>query len=182
MSDRELLIQMYDLRPRLIHRYIKRGMTIDNAEDLASEVILEAFEGLHRYDRSRPLWPWLSAVGHNLYVDSIKKRNRDLPWQDIDVDDALFQTLDMKNSPNENHPLVDWTDPDIIKEGVELVSTLFKGILDMSEETQKVIIMVAHGVSHPDIGEALGITSLAVRLRLMRARRKIKKMLTDEAE
>jgi RNA polymerase sigma-70 factor (ECF subfamily) len=62
------------LRPSL-HRYCARmtGSVMDG-EDVAQEVLFEAYRKLDKFDDSRGLKPWLFRIAHNRCIDFVRKR------------------------------------------------------------------------------------------------------------
>jgi len=62
------------VRPRL-HRYCARmtGSVIDG-EDIAQEVLFEAYRKLNQYDEERALAPWLFGIAHHRCIDFLRKR------------------------------------------------------------------------------------------------------------
>jgi RNA polymerase sigma factor (sigma-70 family) len=48
----------------------------EDAQDLAVETFIRAFENLKNFDVKRPLLPWLNQIASNLCIDLIRKKNR----------------------------------------------------------------------------------------------------------
>ncbi len=62
------------LRPSL-HRYCARmtGSVMDG-EDVVQEALFEAYRKLDKFDKSRPLKPWLFRIAHNRCIDFLRQR------------------------------------------------------------------------------------------------------------
>jgi len=62
------------LRPAL-HRYCARmtGSVMDG-EDVVQEALFEAYRKLDKFDKSRPLKPWLFRIAHNRCIDLLRHR------------------------------------------------------------------------------------------------------------
>lgn len=45
------------------------------ADDLAQEALLRAYEKRRSFDGSRPLLPWLLSIVHNLFIDRTRRRS-----------------------------------------------------------------------------------------------------------
>jgi RNA polymerase sigma-70 factor (ECF subfamily) len=62
------------MRPRL-HRYCSRmtGSVFDG-EDIAQEVVFEAYRKLELYDSTLPLAPWITRIAHNRCIDFIRRQ------------------------------------------------------------------------------------------------------------
>src|SRR5262245_12096438 len=54
------------LRPRLVAFLARRVPSAAEAEDVAQETFLRAYERLDRYDPSRPFATWLFTIGKNV--------------------------------------------------------------------------------------------------------------------
>jgi RNA polymerase sigma-70 factor, ECF subfamily len=60
---------------RKLHRYCARMTgSIFDGEDVAQEVIFEAYCKLSTFDDARPLAPWLFRIAHNRCIDLIRRR------------------------------------------------------------------------------------------------------------
>lgn len=65
-------------RPRLVAFLARRLREPADAEDAAQETFLRAFDGLDRYDPSRPFGTWLFAIGKNVAAsDALARRRRE---------------------------------------------------------------------------------------------------------
>jgi RNA polymerase sigma-70 factor (ECF subfamily) len=49
---------------------------LEDARDIAQETFVRAYQNLHRYDRRRPLKPWLFRIARNLAYNHLKARQR----------------------------------------------------------------------------------------------------------
>lgn len=60
--------------PRIVRYTYSRTGNATEAEDIASEVFVRAFESLDRYrDKGAPMEAWLFRIAHNLIVDRYRK-------------------------------------------------------------------------------------------------------------
>ena len=50
------------------------GVPLDSVDDLAQETFLAAYQGLPRFDASKPLLPWLRGIARNLVRQSNDRR------------------------------------------------------------------------------------------------------------
>jgi RNA polymerase sigma-70 factor (ECF subfamily) len=48
----------------------------EDARDIAQETFVRAYQNLHRFDRRRPLKPWLLRIARNLAYNHLKARQR----------------------------------------------------------------------------------------------------------
>jgi RNA polymerase sigma-70 factor (ECF subfamily) len=63
-------------RPRLVAFLARRLGDADAAEDVAQETLLRAYDHLERYDPSRPFSTWLFAIGKNVATNHAIARSR----------------------------------------------------------------------------------------------------------
>src|SRR5207253_5181986 len=68
----------------LVSKYTKRVVSIawnivrtpQDAEDLAQEAFVKAFENMHRFRTDEPFGPWIYRIVTNLSLDVVKHRRR----------------------------------------------------------------------------------------------------------
>ena len=63
-------------RPRLVAFLARRVASPADAEDVAQETFLRAFDHLDRYDPSRPFGTWLFTIGKNVAANHVLARTR----------------------------------------------------------------------------------------------------------
>jgi RNA polymerase sigma factor (sigma-70 family) len=64
------------LRPRLVAFLARRLVDAADAEDVAQETFLRAFDHLDRYDPARPFATWLFTIGKNVAANHAVARSR----------------------------------------------------------------------------------------------------------
>src|SRR5215470_3615985 len=64
------------LRPRLVAFLARRLADAAEAEDVAQETFLRAYDHLDRYDPARPFTTWLFAIGKNVAANQAVGRAR----------------------------------------------------------------------------------------------------------
>jgi RNA polymerase sigma-70 factor, ECF subfamily len=64
------------LRPRLVAFLARRLADAADAEDVAQETFLRAFDHLDRYDPARPFATWLFTIGKNVAANHALSRSR----------------------------------------------------------------------------------------------------------
>ena len=76
--DEEAWSELYDLHYSSLYRYaFARLRSREEAEDIASQVFLEALRGVDRYEyRGRPLLAWLYRIARNLIADDMRRQVR----------------------------------------------------------------------------------------------------------
>lgn len=148
-----------------IHRYLARRVGVPLADDLASQVFTEAFDGRGRYDTSRPdALPWLYGIAANLLRRHHRTERRQLQaYARLGIDPVAADDLG---------PLVDRLDAQA--SGRRLAEAL----AGLSGKDRDVLLLYAWAeLSYSDIAYALGIPVGTVRSRLNRARRRMRELL-----
>jgi RNA polymerase sigma-70 factor (ECF subfamily) len=136
--------------PRLVRLCTRLTRDAAAAEDIAQETLVRAHEHLAQFDQSRPMWPWLKTIARNLLVDHTRAHGRELPTE---------ESVEFGHS---NHG---WTE-----EREVLAQALAK--LPPRQRTA-VALRYIEDWDGPQAAEFLGLSGLAFRQILHRARRKL---------
>ncbi|HEX4343891.1 MAG TPA: sigma-70 family RNA polymerase sigma factor [Verrucomicrobiae bacterium] len=135
-------------------------------EDLAQETFLKAWRGLGQFDGRAPFQHWLSKIAVRAALDHVRRQQRRrhevaLPELGEDALDWL-QTDDGKNELEAN-------------QAREILDLAMRGL----SPAERVVITLQEleGRSVKEISALTGSSSVAVRVRAMRARAKLKKAL-----
>ncbi|WP_438448497.1 RNA polymerase sigma factor SigY [Gorillibacterium sp. sgz5001074] len=82
-GDRTALSLLLQRNYSFLMKYlIKATMQPGYAEDLAQETMLRAMEKIRLYNGQSKFSSWLITIGTRLYIDSLRKRKRELRWQE----------------------------------------------------------------------------------------------------
>jgi RNA polymerase sigma-70 factor (ECF subfamily) len=81
--DRNVWAGWHDEYYPVLYRYAySRLANASDAEDIASQVFLEALEGIDRYEhRGRPILAWLYGIARHLVSRRIRQRGRSAPLE-----------------------------------------------------------------------------------------------------
>src|SRR6185295_3871116 len=138
-------------RPRLVAFLARRLASATDAEDVAQETFLRAYDHLDRYDPARPFATWLFAIGKNVAANhAIARTRRDAREQDSrPVDGAV--------------------------DGAAAQSDLWqRAAKALSPDAYRMLwLRYAQGLTVREIAAALGRSSVAVKVMLFRARRRL---------
>lgn len=149
----------------ILHRYER---DVQRVEDLAQETFVKAWRALDQFDGRAPFEHWLARITVRTALDHLrrKKRREDevaLPELGEDVLDWL------------RHP--DGRDEPAAREAAEVLA---RGLRQLSPADRVVITMQElEGHSVKEIAAVLGVSGLAVRVRAVRARAKLKRALEE---
>ena len=151
-------------------------MTYDasRAEDFAQEVFLRLWRKLGSFDLSKPLRPWLMRLATNTCINLLKRKR--LPTVSVHAD----EDGDWRE-PADDAPMADEE-----VEKAELLERLEEAIAQLPED-YRVIVTLRHvqGLSYDEIAQALECPLGTVKVRLFRARERLRTLMAplfgDEA-
>jgi len=137
----------------------------DDAEDIAQETFVRAYQSISRFDESRPLFPWLYRIARNLClnrIERVRKREAELPEFDYLSDAAA--------GPEES--VVAAEERERIRDAVSRLPDQHRQIIELSHFQE---------CSYREIADILDVPMGTVMSRLHNARRKLRGLLeTDE--
>jgi RNA polymerase sigma-70 factor (ECF subfamily) len=136
----------------------------DEAEDVAQEVFLRAARGLERFDRTRPLRPWLLQIARNLASNRRRSARRYLA--------ALQRWWSSASSPAFSAPQVN-----------DDAAVLYQAINRLSAHDQEVIYL-RYFLELPveETAQALGVAPGTVKSRLARALERLRPLVQEGME
>jgi RNA polymerase sigma-70 factor (ECF subfamily) len=163
---------------KLICRYERRVLSLatkllaspSDAQDAAQEVFLRVFKYLHRFDRTRPIEPWLMQTTVNVCRNIGRSRQR--RWETFpaftgDENSAVCR----KPDPHEGLTQ---------EQGRQL---LWKALDSLAEkERLAVILRDIDGLTTAEVAEVLGSSETTVRSQISRARVRLKAVLDQILE
>lgn len=138
-----------------------RRFTGLDADELAQQTVIAAWESLGRYDPSRcSLAAWVSTIARHAAMNGYRARKQDRVQMD-DVDDLDQLHIDVPTRPLEAPLYI---------------------VGDVSPEDKQLLVDLASCHTRAAIAERMGISRPALRSRISRLRRKIKIQRHDEVE
>jgi len=153
----ERLVRLHERRVfRLAGRFFRRR---EDVEDIAQETFLTAWSKLHTYRARAPFEHWLTRVCLNCCYARLRKGRR-----------PAETTLDGRREP----AATPTRDP---VAGIEV-----EGLLARLAPQERFILLLMHGQgwSASEIAERLGWTTVNVKVRAHRARKKLRRLLEQE--
>jgi RNA polymerase sigma-70 factor (ECF subfamily) len=151
----------------LVHRYerlvfrIAGGLLRDRgeAEDVAQEAFLRAFQALSRFRAGASFGPWIARIATRLCYDRFRARRsaRESSWDDLSPAEQQAARSCIREGPV----------------GGAVNRDLAERLLESLSPTDRQVLLLADGMGYTAAEAAgmLGCSALAVRLRLHRARR-----------
>lgn len=142
------------------------------AEDVAQETFIRAYQALGRFDgRSEP-YTWIYRIAVNLSLNLLRSRRGQTGR--VDVQDPRLEGLLTETRPSA------LADPAGSAQRKELYLTLCEGIDGLSETLRTTLILVCvDGRSHEEASAILGAPPGTIAWRVHEARRKLKGMLSE---
>lgn len=152
----------------ILYRYERDAQRV---EDLAQETFVKAWRALHQFDGRAPFEHWVSRIAVRTGLDHLRREKRHR--NETALSELSEDTLDWLRSPDEkNEP-----------ESRDAAEVLHLAMRQLSPSDRVVITMLElEDRSVKEIAATLGITSLAVRVRAVRARGKLKRALEKISE
>ena len=152
----------------ILHRYERDAQKV---EDLAQETFLKAWRALGQFDGRAPFEHWLSRIAARVALDHLRKEKR--RQNEIGLPELGDDALDWLRSDDEKNELD-------VRSAAELLELAMR---ELSPADRMVITMQElEGRSVKEIAVAMGASGVAVRVRAMRARSKLRQALEKMAK
>lgn len=160
------LVRRYE---RLVFRTVG-GLVrrVEDAEEVAQQAFLNAYRNLARFQAGRPFAPWLVRIAANAALDRLRADRRHAGWARDRWGRAGADVAD-SGAGVEDEPTPS------AEAGVMSRDLAERLLLTLgAKERVVVLLMDVQGYSIGDVAAALGCSEGAARLRLFRARRRLR--------
>jgi RNA polymerase sigma-70 factor (ECF subfamily) len=152
-----------EFRPK-ITRYLSRLVGKDEAEDLVQEVFTRIDHALPDFRADSKVSTWVYRIATNAAFDRLRSRSSE---------QAAHARLHGEEAASTGRPGVEQELArremnDCVRQYIEALPPGYRAVVILSED---------EGLTNPEIAEALGISLDTVKIRLHRARRRLKKAL-----
>ncbi len=154
-----------------IYSFVRR-MVRDpgDAEDVAQEVFVKAFQGIRSFDGRASLSTWLFRIASNLCVDYSRKKSRRI--------DALSMTQQMNEEDHQLDVPDERFDPHQSVIAGEMRTVLAIAVQNLSDKLRSVLLLHdMNNLSYQEIAETLRLPVGTVKSRLFLARGQLQKAL-----
>jgi RNA polymerase sigma-70 factor (ECF subfamily) len=163
-AARALIDALYSQVIRIVRNHLPFRL---DEEDLAQEVFAQFFRTLDRYEPALPLENWVSRLAVNVCLKALRSRKRrpELRWSDLSEEEqAAMESL--VREPEETAA----QDSD--------VKALLHRLLETMDAKDRLVLTLLHleEKTLKEIQELTGWTSIIIRMRAYRARKKLKKL------
>ena len=155
----------------LAGKYMKRVMSIAwgvvrnaaDAEDLAQEAFVKAYQSIDRFRTGQPFGPWIYRIVTNLSLDVMKHRTK-------------FRDVELSGD-----------EPASRRDGAELAAITgemgerIDRAMESLPEMQRIVarLFLVEGFEHPEIAAMMGVSEGTVRSHLSLARKRLREQLAD---
>jgi RNA polymerase sigma-70 factor (ECF subfamily) len=147
----------------ILHRYERDAQKV---EDLAQETFVKVWRALGQFDGRAPLEHWLSRIAVRVALDHLRREKR--RQNEIGLPELGDDVLDWLRSDDEKSELDSRAAAEILALAMRELSPADQVVITMQE---------IEGRSVKEICAATGSSSVAVRVRALRARAKLKSAL-----
>ncbi len=178
MIDGELDFQdIYDTFQPKIHRYLSRLVGEHEAEDLTQEVFVKVSQGLKSFRGNSHLSTWIYRIATNVALDRLRSQSFHRMTQKNYSNDLIIEgeigiedkdMLTGENSSSVEQNLIRKEMNECIRNFIEKLPENYRMVLVLSE---------LEGFKNQEISEILGLNLDIIKIRLHRAREKLKKEL-----
>jgi RNA polymerase sigma-70 factor (ECF subfamily) len=157
----ELVRRTYSDTYTLAHRLTGNE---EDARDVTQDAYLRAWRGITKFRGEAQFSTWLYRITANASATHLRKRHRN-----------RAEPLDDRFEPVEMHPD---TSPAAVAEGHDLLSRLSAAVDALPPKLRQVVVLRdVYSLPHEAIASELGISEAAAKVRLHRARRKLRDVL-----
>lgn len=154
-GDKEMfgiLVEKYS--DRIFSYFMKFLGERDEALNLTSEVFLKAFKGIKKFNENNPFFPWLIKIARNEGINFLHKNRR---YEDYEIDEIE----DGKDFEKEI----------ILEDALRKLNYIDREIL---------LLFYQENLTYEEISEILKISIDNVKVRLHRAKEKLRRLLKKE--
>jgi RNA polymerase sigma-70 factor, ECF subfamily len=181
-DDRVDFQEIYSVFQPKIYRYLTRLAGADEAEDLTQDVFIKAHQALPGFRGESSIATWLYRIATHTAYDRMRAASYRYTVQndpsDESVGEGVEETIAGDPSGEEKNPS---TEQEYTKK--EMKACILNTIAKLPKSYRSVILLSdMEGLSNQEIAEILGITLDTVKIRLHRARTRLREELETHCE
>ena len=159
--------------PRLYGMIYHMTSNKEDANDLTQDVFAKAYRSLRRFRGRSSFYTWIYAIGTNMTLNFLKKRNRRAAWSLDNLDSGIQNDeamVDLAHAAN----------PRRQSDLNELQKKLNEALQSLSNRHRAVVTMFdIQGIPHAEISKILKVSEGTVRSRLFYAHRQLQGHLEE---
>ncbi|MGH9014938.1 MAG: RNA polymerase sigma factor [Acidimicrobiia bacterium] len=139
----------------------------EDARDVVQEAYLRAWKGIKRFRGDAQFSTWLYRITANAAYTLVQKRRRRRTEPLETVDEPVEAAVGAQ--------------PEAAAESALLLEQLSAAVAELPPKLRAIVVLKdVYGLSHEDIAEELGISIAAAKVRLHRARKRLRDRLFEE--
>jgi RNA polymerase sigma-70 factor (ECF subfamily) len=182
-EDRELVARCNDGDPlafeELVNKYQQSVLNLvyhhigisGDTEDIAQKIFIKVYFSLPKFDIQRPFFPWLYRIAVNKCYDELRriKRRKTYTFSELNLEDAAgIERVIRRSEPADRS----------LQTRKEMQALLHKVISQLPDQQRKVIVLRdIEAIPYTELAAILKCTEQAARLKVFRARKRLKKIL-----
>ena len=159
--------------PRLYGMIYHMTSNKEDTNDLTQDVFAKAYRSLKRFRGRSSFYTWIYAIGTNMTLNFLKKRNRRAAWSLDNLDSGIQNDeamVDLAHAANPRHQ----------SDLNELQKKLNEAMQSLSNVHRAVVTMFdIQGIPHAEISKILKVSEGTVRSRLFYAHRQLQGHLEE---
>ncbi len=171
-GDRAALEELARRARRLAYT-VALGLTgnREDAADLTQDAMVRFFNALGRFDRGRPLKPWLLRIVRNLYRDRMRRRRV-----------RRVTALEEITEATGNDPVEESPGPEALASRRELQRLVWAALQELPDHYREVIVLRDyHGLAYAEIARVLRLPRGTIMSRLHRGRRMLRRRVLESS-
>src|SRR5262249_53722167 len=163
-GDRQALGQLYGRHHVRVYRYLLRlTNNTASAEDLVSEVFIEAWKQAARFEGRSQVSTWIIGIARHKAISSLRRRGAE------PLDDEMAEGI-ADSAANAEAMLQEQ----------ETVAALRQALTQLSAAHREIVDLVYyHGKSIADVAEIVGVPEATVKTRMFYARKRLASLLDE---
>ncbi len=176
MNDLEFPKIYEAFQPKIL-RYLTRLVGEAEAEDLTQEVLIKVSDALPDFRGESQLSTWVYRIATNTALDRLRSPSYKRLIQNCSANETA-EVEDQNVLTGEKTPLVE---PQIFRREM---NECIQGFIQKLPENYRVVLVLSEfeGLKDSEIAETLGISSGAVKIRLHRAKERLKEELSTKCD
>jgi RNA polymerase sigma-70 factor (ECF subfamily) len=149
---------------RLLRFCLRRLHDRHEAEDAAQEAFARAWKALPKFAGERRFYPWLTVIAGNICTDTLRRRSRSTPTDDVDLGARL--PIGASANVSADELLIASVDGELVHKALDHLSVRHREVLAMREGS---------GWTYQQIADHEGVEIGTIETLLWRARQALKR-------
>lgn len=167
-GEMELFGTLYDrYADKVYGKVISMVKDLEISKDLTQEILVKTFLSLAKFEGKSKFSTWLYMVTYNYCIDFIRKRNRKLAVETA-LEDERFESID---------PAEELDEKVLLEMAFDRLDVLLEKI--PTEDKTLLLMYYQDDMSVSELSEYFELGDSAVKMRLSRARMKIRNLYTE---